>query len=77
MNKKLYSMFASVAVICTQPVFAHEVWKTVGDLPNYFPVSATLIRGGQPSPTGLETLSKNGVKTIISFRHNKALTEQE
>lgn len=56
---------------------ANATWKTTDDLPNYFKVAPGLYRGGQPSPAGLATLKQSGVKTIVSFRHNKTLTDAE
>ncbi|HEY9684106.1 MAG TPA: dual specificity protein phosphatase family protein [Oculatellaceae cyanobacterium] len=54
-----------------------QPWKTVADLPAYISVSNQLYRGGQPSVDGLRQLKEKGIKTIISLRNNKQLTEQE
>jgi len=37
-------------------------------LPNCYRVSATLIRGGQPTPDGFRELKRMGVVTVVNFR---------
>jgi protein tyrosine phosphatase (PTP) superfamily phosphohydrolase (DUF442 family) len=52
-------------------------WKTGTDLPRYFQVADGVFRGGQPTLAGMQRLKENGVKTIVSFRNNRHLTELE
>lgn len=73
----LLSITITCLLFIAPPAMCADVWKTTTDLPNYFNFAPGLYRGGQPSPEGLATLKENGVKTVISFRHNKALTEAE
>jgi protein tyrosine phosphatase (PTP) superfamily phosphohydrolase (DUF442 family) len=47
------------------------------DLPNFYKVVPGVYRGGQPTNAGLEQLSKQGIKTIISFRNSRSVTDGE
>ncbi len=49
------------APVVTPRVSAH-------DLPNFHAVTPVLLRGAAPTPQGLETLQKMGVKTVIDLR---------
>jgi len=48
------------------------------DLPNFYRVNDTLFRGGQPTPAGLKSLRRKGIKTIINLRDDddRARAEQ-
>lgn len=75
--KTVLSLSSILTLALSQSAVAVNLWKTVGDLPNYDSVSPQLLRGGQPSIAGMETLKQRGVKTIISLRNNKPLAEAE
>ena len=66
------TFFYALACICGG---FEVIWFTIRQkllgnrLPNYFVVEdEALHRGGQPSPNGLQELTKNGIKTIINLR---------
>jgi protein tyrosine phosphatase (PTP) superfamily phosphohydrolase (DUF442 family) len=65
------------SALSSQPVSADALSIATEDLPNYHVVCPAVVRGGQPSLKGLERLHKDGIKTVISFRHNKSVTETE
>ena len=48
-----------------------------GELPNLRLVSGRILRGGQPSETGLALLKRAGVKTIINLRNEPVEIERE
>lgn len=47
------------------------------DLPNFHTVHPYLLRGGQPSDSGLKELAQRGVKTIIDLRGRGERTQKE
>ena len=54
------------ASVSSAPVVTPEV--SAHDLPNFHAVTQTLLRGAAPTPAGLESLQKMGVKTIVDLR---------
>ena len=50
---------------------------TTSGLPNFHRVDPYLFRGAAPTPGGLMTLKKFGVKTIIDFRVNPQMVQAE
>jgi tyrosine-protein phosphatase SIW14 len=80
MHNKI-QLFAAVAgiVISSQiatPAFA-SLSKTKAALPRFCVVDAALMRGGQPSESGLKELRDKGIKTIINLRHNDTTVKDE
>jgi protein tyrosine phosphatase (PTP) superfamily phosphohydrolase (DUF442 family) len=76
-----FQLFAAVAgiVISSQiatPAFA-SLSKTKAALPRFCVVDAALMRGGQPSESGLKELRDKGIKTIINLRHNDTTVKDE
>jgi tyrosine-protein phosphatase SIW14 len=57
---------SSVAATSETPVVTPKVSEH--ELPNFHAVAPGLLRGAAPTPEGLETLQKMGVKTIIDLR---------
>jgi protein tyrosine/serine phosphatase len=56
---------------------AQEAERKYKELPNFHEVNAEVFRGGQPQKSGLQRLSKLGIKTIINLRDNDALAGAE
>jgi tyrosine-protein phosphatase SIW14 len=50
---------------------------TATGLTNFHQVDSYLFRGAAPTPVGIQTLKKLGVKTIIDFRVNPEMVEAE
>jgi protein tyrosine/serine phosphatase len=57
-----------VASLIVLPLFQSVSAAEPPDLPNFHVVHDFLLRGGEPSEHGLETLKGMGVKTIIDLR---------
>jgi protein tyrosine/serine phosphatase len=51
--------------------------KTKAALPHFRVVDAAVMRGGQPSESGLKELKDKGIKTIINLRHNDTTVKDE
>lgn len=64
---RLFWHLALALLTLTLP-FSLEASETKGDLPNFHVVHEYLLRGGEPSESGLKQLQSLGVKTIIDLR---------
>lgn len=56
---------------------SNQTAMAVFGLPNFHQVEPYLYRGAAPTPLGITTLKKLGIKTIIDFRVNPELVQAE
>jgi len=77
--KVVISLIVLIAfAIYTKVGIAAEGWKETGeDIPRLCEVDTNLFRGGQPTQEGYRQLQAEGIKKIISFRHEKKYISQD
>lgn len=57
--------------------FSSPVSQAKENIPQFCEVAAGFYRGGQPTDEGLKELKAKGIKTVINFRHEEDLIEEE
>jgi protein tyrosine/serine phosphatase len=76
-TRLLVNLVAAGAIITAPAAKSAEISSFTEDLPAYHVVSDGVFRGGQPSLAGLSKLKQQGVKTIVCFRTNRQVIEDE
>lgn len=71
------TMVFAFALIWILLLPSFSVFAKSNDLPQFAPLNDWLYRGGQPSEKGFAQLKKKGIRTIVNFRNEPKLIEQE